>query len=128
LFLHNRYHVFFSFCKCERLHTNKDFKKIFEDGDIFENESMKIIIYNRNDSYIVRRFGVIVKKKIGIAVDRNKIKRKLREIFRLNKHMFKPGIDLIFVPKFLSLSLQYLELEKSVLTLIYEAGYFIRIW
>jgi ribonuclease P protein component len=110
------------------LHTNKDFKKIFENGNVFENESMKIIIYNRNDSYIVRRFGVIVKKKIGIAVDRNKIKRKLREIFRLNKHMLKPGIDLIFIPKFLSLYLKYLELEKSVLTLIYEAGYFIRIW
>jgi ribonuclease P protein component len=110
------------------LHTNKDFKKIFENGNIFENESMKIIIYNRNDSYIVRRFGVIVKKKIGIAVDRNKIKRKLREVFRLNKHMIKPGIDLIFIPKFLSLSLKYFELEKSILTLIYEAGYFIHIW
>jgi ribonuclease P protein component len=110
------------------LHINKDFEKVFKNGIVFENENIKIIIYNRNDDCILRRLGVVVKKNIGIAVDRNKIKRKLREIFRLNKHMFKPGIDLIFIPKFISVSLKYLELERSILSLIYEANYFIRIW
>lgn len=128
MLLHNKYHTFFSFCKCERLHINKDFEKVFKNGIVFENENIKIIIYNRNDDCILRRLGVVVKKNIGIAVDRNKIKRKLREIFRLNKHMFKPGIDLIFIPKFISVSLKYLELERSILSLIYEANYFIRIW
>jgi ribonuclease P protein component len=45
------------------------------------------------------RFAVSVKKKIGNAVERNFIKRKMRELFRTNQHLVERKYDLWIVMK-----------------------------
>ena len=47
----------------------------------------------------VTRLGITVSKKIGGAVQRNRVKRLVREAFRRHKLLFPPGIDLVFVAK-----------------------------
>jgi ribonuclease P protein component len=45
------------------------------------------------------RLGIVVTKKIGSAVRRNRIKRVLREVFRRNRELFPSGSDLVVVAK-----------------------------
>lgn len=59
--------------------------------------------------------GLVTSRKIGIAAHRNRVKRRLREIFRLNKHQIEPGIDIVFVPKIGAAELNFDKLETIVL-------------
>jgi ribonuclease P protein component len=117
LFIKNRKKKKFSFKYFERLHEKKDFDRVFKNGLRIENESVKILAYRRGDCF-ARRLGIVTPKKIGNAVVRNKIKRRLREIFRTSKYSLKPNLDLIFVPKQEIMSLDYVGLKKTVLDLV----------
>jgi len=45
------------------------------------------------------RLGITVTKKVGTAVQRNRIKRVVREVFRRNRDLFPPSHDLVFIAK-----------------------------
>lgn len=60
------------------------------------------------------RVGFTVSKKIGNAVIRNKVKRKIREICRLNLHNFKEGYDIIFVAKSSITKKDYNDISKEM--------------
>jgi ribonuclease P protein component len=111
----------FSFAYFERLHLQKDFNKVFRNGLKIENQNIKILFYKRNDGIITRRLGLITSKKVGTAVVRNRTKRRLREIFRINKHLLAPGLDLIFISKPETAALDYNSLSKSILSLLESA-------
>jgi len=60
-----------------------------------------------------------VGRKFGGAVSRNTIKRRIREIFRLNKHLLKKEYDIIIHPKE---NCNYAALEKAMLNFFSSAG------
>jgi ribonuclease P protein component len=71
--------------KTERLHK-RDFRSAHW---VKSGRSPHFLLFiNRNDHSAVR-FGVVVSRKIQGAVRRNRIKRLVREFFRLNKHLFQ---------------------------------------
>ena len=115
----------FSFTYFEKLHLQKDFNKIFEKGLRLRNKSIKILVYKRNDGLVTRRLGLVTPRKVGKAVIRNRMKRRLREIFRLNKHFLEPGIDLIFISRAETALLDYSSLKKNVLSLLKDARFYI---
>jgi|WetSurMetagenome_2_1015567.scaffolds.fasta_scaffold189233_2 ribonuclease P protein component len=51
------------------------------------------LLFKVKDDHSIRRFGVVISRKIKGAVKRNRIKRLLREFFRLNKQMFREGAN-----------------------------------
>ncbi|OEG69792.1 hypothetical protein ATZ36_07510 [Candidatus Endomicrobiellum trichonymphae] len=108
----------FSFTYFERLHIQKDFNKVFKNGLRLENKNIKILVYKRNDGQAIRRLGLITAKRVGAAIVRNRTKRRLREIFRTNKHFLEPGLDLIFISKPGAALLDYDNLEKNILGLL----------
>jgi ribonuclease P protein component len=114
----------FSFTYFERLHTQRDFNRVFKDGIKLENKDIKILVYERNDGCTVRRLGLVTPKKIGTAVVRNKTKRRLREIFRTSKHFLQEGVDLVFISKRKTALANYNSLKKSVLELLSNAKLF----
>ncbi|MDR2666023.1 MAG: ribonuclease P protein component [Endomicrobium sp.] len=114
----------FSFTYFEKLHLQKDFNKVFEKGLRLKNKSIKILVYKRNDGSVTRRLGLVTPRKVGKAVIRNKVKRRLREIFRLNKHFLEPGIDLIFISRAETALLNYSSLKKNVLDLLKDAKFY----
>jgi len=111
----------FSFSYKEKLHNQKDFNAAFKNGKRLENRVVKILAY-KNSVGQLRRLGLVTSRKVGKAVLRNKAKRRLREIFRTNKHLFETGLDLIFISKPYTASIDYNSLQKAVLDLLAKAG------
>lgn len=84
------------FSRHERLKTSSEFKRIKKKIHLrFNQGPVKIYILKQNLEY--SRLGVIVYKKAGKAVYRNKIKRWAREIFRVGKNDFEEMRDILFV-------------------------------
>ena len=87
----------FRFTKAERLTLKKEFERVFQDGKVFKDE--KVVLYVAVNRLPYSRLGLVVSKKVGNAVRRNRAKRLLREVYRLNKHLLTAHIDMIAIPR-----------------------------
>lgn len=105
----------FSFCYQEKLHKQSDFNKVLKNGKKITNNFVTIFILKRNDEDTIRRIGLVTSRKVGNATQRNLVKRRLREIFRTNKHKLTPGLDIIFILKPEIKLTGYSTLKKTVL-------------
>ncbi len=74
-----------------------DFKKAYDKGKSFGNRNL--ILYKRKNDLDYTRIGITVSKKTGNAVVRNKIRRRIKEIYRELAPDIKPGYDLIFIAR-----------------------------
>jgi len=68
------------------------------------------------------RFGFVVSKRLGKAVNRNKIKRRMREAARLRVGQIKPGFDLVFIARKRICRATYAEIEQSLEHLLNTAN------
>ncbi|MCK4534797.1 MAG: ribonuclease P protein component [Syntrophobacterales bacterium] len=94
-----------SFGKKERVRKRKDYLKIYQRGVRVHSSNFTVIL-NPNPSG-EKRLGVTVSKKVGNAVKRNRIKRLLREFFRLNKDRLPDSRDVVIIAKKDASSLKY---------------------
>jgi ribonuclease P protein component len=65
------------------------------------------------------RYGFSVTKKVGKAVQRNHLKRLLREVMRLQS--LRPGWDIVFMARSVAVNTDYHQLEKAVTKLLARA-------
>lgn len=87
-----------SFPKSLRLLNAQDYSRVFSDVDLRVSSSHFLILSKPLDN-IKPRLGIIVAKKhVKLAVNRNKIKRQLRETFRSKQHTLPP-LDLVVLAK-----------------------------
>ena len=93
---------------------NSDFRRIYARGK--SAVSPCAVVYCRKNRLGCNRLGLTVSKKIGKAVVRNRIRRRLREIFRLNNGSFRQGYDVIIVARMRAVSANYRKLETDVLS------------
>ena len=104
-----------NFPKKEKLLKFWEFQKVYKNG--VKHTSIHLAVYVlRNQSN--RKLGISVSRKAGNAVSRNRIKRLLRESYRLNKPILENNIHLVIVIKSKIINLQYKEIEKEYLDLI----------
>ena len=85
------------FSQRERMLKRPDFLECFARGRKKSSANFLIFYQNRRTDH--PRIGITVSKKVGNAVRRNRIKRLLREFFRLHKALFLPGVDYSIVVK-----------------------------
>ena len=97
------------------LKKNHEFKRLYNKGK--STASQHVIIYCRRNGRAENRLGVTVSTKIGGAVQRNRIRRRLKEIYRLNEEKLKPGNDIVIVARMRSRFSGYHEIEASVLSM-----------
>ncbi|MHB8171703.1 MAG: ribonuclease P protein component [Thermincolia bacterium] len=105
------------------LKKNTEFQKVFGVGKSMANRYLVVyVLARKNDADKKNRIGIAISKKVGKAVQRNKIKRRLKEIWRLNLHKIKDGQDIVIVARVAIVQADYNELEKSFLKLIDKVG------
>ena len=87
----------FSFTKADRILKRSEFIALSKSGKRVQNA--EFIAYYLPAQYNQSRLGVTVTKKVGQAVERNRIKRLVREFFRLNRHCLSGKWDINIIAK-----------------------------
>lgn len=103
-----------------RLRNRRDFSYIYRSGKSFANQQL-ILYWNRQLKAEPIRLGVSASKKIGNAVVRNRMRRKMKEIVRLHIDHIKPQLDLIIIVRKPAVTMSYQQLERSVQHLLKKA-------
>ena len=81
-----------------------------------------LVLYARKNHSAANRVGVTVSKKLGCAVVRNRVRRRLREVYRLNEAKFAPGWDIVVVVRSKAIDADFAQLTEAYLTLAKKAG------
>ena len=81
-----------------------------------------LVLYARPNRLGQNRVGITTGKKLGHAVVRNRARRRLREVYRLNEHLFKPGFDIVVVARSRCVTADFQKLTNAYLSLAQKAG------
>ena len=95
------------------LKKNSDFRRLYSRGK--SAVTPYLVIYCRRNRGGENRLGYTVSTRLGHAVVRNRIRRRLREIVRLNAPALKQGWDLVIVARSRSVGADYRKLEAAYL-------------
>ncbi len=87
----------YRFTKKERLIFYQELKEVMKYGKRVNTKNYTLFIKKNDKGF--HRLGVIIKKEVGRATLRNRVKRYLREFFRLNKHKIKGSLDILIMVK-----------------------------
>lgn len=102
----------YTFPKTEHLLKRWEFQRIFSENKKYTGRYLTLhTLLNQPN----RKVGILVSRKIGIAVKRNRIKRLIREAYRLNKHLLPNNIHLIITPRHDISKLTYKDIEEDLL-------------
>ena len=99
---------------------NKEFRRLYGRGKCLVLP--QVVIYYKRNNLPYCRVGVSVSKKLGGAVVRNRVRRRLREIYRLNAHKLKTGYDIVVVARSRSVGAAYQKLEAGFLSACGKLG------
>ena len=81
-----------------------------------------LVLYARKNRTQENRVGITVGKKLGKAHIRNRVRRRIREVYRLNEAAFQPGWDIVVVARTRAVHASFPELTKAYLALAKKAG------
>ena len=81
-----------------------------------------LVLYARKNRTGGNRVGITVSKKLGKAHIRNRVRRRFREIYRLNEEKFQPGWDIVVVARSKAIHADFQKLTNAYLLLAEKAG------
>ena len=84
-----------SFGKHVRICKKRDYLTVYQQGVRSHSEHFTIVV--RKNEMGVSRLGITVSKKVGRAVERNRIRRLVREFFRLNRSRLSVRQDIVII-------------------------------
>ena len=106
--------------KAVTLKKNHEFRRLYTKGA--SAAASGLVIYCRKNRLGRSRLGVTVSTKLGCAVVRNRLRRRLRECYRLNEAQFRPGLHMVVVARGRAVHATYRELEQSLLGVARKLG------
>ena len=101
------------------LKLNHIFQRLYRSNG-FANACL--VLYVRKNRNQTNRVGITVSKKLGKAHVRNRIRRRLREVYRLHEDRFLPGWDIVVVARTKALHASFADLTAAYLSLAEKAG------
>ncbi len=103
-----------------RLRCNSDFQHVRRAGKFYASPLMVLAFLRNELNY--SRFGFVVSKRLGKAVQRNKIKRRMKEAARLRLPQTRPGFDLVFIGRQPIRQADYAKIERTLHYLLKKAN------
>ncbi|WP_082034135.1 ribonuclease P protein component [Cohnella kolymensis] len=105
-----------------RLRKREDFNVVYRHGRSFANSQFVVYWRRRSGQQGSFRLGISASSKLGGAVVRNRLRRMIKEIVRLNAGKLMEDTDLILIVRKPALSLPYKQMESSILHVLRKAG------
>ena len=102
------------------LKQNHEFRRLYNKGR--SAVSPYFAIYCRKTNRPISRLGITTGVKLGNAVKRNRVRRRIRELYRTNEDRLSPGYDIVVVARTRAVFARYAELERSFLQLMRRLG------
>lgn len=93
------------------LKDNRAFRRLYSRGKYAACSTL--VLYWRPNQREQNRLGLTVSTKLGHAVVRNKIRRRLREVYRSHEEEMKKGIDLVIVARSRAPQVDYWKLDRD---------------
>jgi len=101
------------------LKLNHVFRRLYRTSG-FANSYL--VLYARRNRTGINRVGITVSKKLGKAHIRNRVRRRFREVYRLNEDKFLPGWDIVIVARSKAVDADFAALTAGYLQLAGKAG------
>ena len=102
------------------LKKNYEFHRLYSKGR--SAVTPFLVVYARQSRRPGNRIGFTVSTKLGKAVKRNRVRRRLREIYRLHEERFVPGTELVVVARGRAVTASYRQLEAAFLSACGKLG------
>lgn len=102
------------------LKKNYEFRRLYRRGVSAAGGCM--VVYCRKNGLGRGRLGLTASTKVGNAVKRNRARRRLREVYRLNAGALRPGYDVILVARSRTVSVSWKELNATFCRLCRKLG------
>ena len=100
----------------DSLKNNRDFVNVYTSGKSYANKYL--VIYTLKNNSDRNRLGISVSKKVGNSVVRHKLKRLIKESYRLHEKMFNSGLDIVVIARKGSDACDYAGIESALLHLM----------
>ncbi|OFV96775.1 MAG: ribonuclease P protein component [Acidobacteria bacterium RIFCSPLOWO2_02_FULL_61_28] len=98
--------------KSARLLRTADYRKVYAEG---RRRNLGLLVgFARINGERASRIGLTVSRAMGGAVERNRLKRRLREAVRKHRAELGPGWDIILQPRTAAKTVPFAELEETV--------------
>lgn len=94
-----------------RLRSNEDFQRVYRSGKSWAHPLLALHTLPQPEG---RRIGISTSKKLGKAVRRNRVKRRLREIIRAELPQWKTGFDGVLVARAAASEAEFAALREAV--------------
>lgn len=102
--------------------SHMDFKKVYHSGDSLANKFLVLYFLRSGDGEGPNRYGITVSKKVGKAVVRNKVRRRLRELIRINEENIATQYEIVFVSRVRAKEATFEELSQAFFSLLKKSG------
>lgn len=102
------------------LKQNHEFRRLYSKGK--SAVSPYFAIYCRKNHRPMSRLGITTGVKLGNAVKRNRVRRRIRELYRTNEHHILCGYDIVVVARTRAVEAPFEKLTRSYLNLAAKAG------
>lgn len=104
----------------QKLRNSREFRKVYDTGKSYANKYLVMFFLNNDKNTNI--VGFATTKKLGNSVVRNKVRRRMKEAYRLNSNKIKEGYDIVFLSRVKAKEVTFKEIESALLHLAKISG------
>ena len=96
----------------DSLRNSQQFSRVYKEGHSKANKYLIMYILENNTD--MNHLGIVVSKKVGNSVIRHRIKRLIKESYRLQEKVFNSGLDIVIVARGSASSISFKEIDSAL--------------